>query len=325
MDNSIVKKWNDLSDRYTSFSPLMTTGLLLVFIIILFTSIKPQFLSVFNLGVILNQCTAYIILAVAMTFIITTGGIDISVGSQIALTGVITGHALVIWNFPIWVCLLIAIFVGMILGAFNGFFIAKLEVPPIIVTLGTFTLYRGLAYVILEHRTLFRFPQNFLWISRGRIIPLVPMALVAAIIVVVIGYFLFNETKFGRHVTAVGGNLEASRLSGINVVKTKFFSYVIMGLASGIATITLLSRLGAAQASLAYGYEFHTIAAVVLGGTAIMGGKGLLLGSFLGALVLGFVENGLVVIGLGYETQRLVLGLTFIIIVVFRTLQEKEQ
>lgn len=313
-----------MNDKYTSFSPLMTTGILLVLIITLFTAVKPQFLSVSNIGFILNQSTAYMILAVAMTFVITTGGIDISVGSQIALTGVVTGHALVIWNFPLWLCLITALLVGALLGAFNGFFVTKMKVPPIIVTLGTFTLYRGLAYVILEYRTLFRFPQEFLWISRGRILPLLPMSLLIAITFGIIAYFVFNETKLGRYITAVGGNEDASRLSGINVDKAKFFSFVIMGLASGLASITLLSRLGAAQASLAYGYEFHTIAATVLGGTAIMGGKGILVGSFLGAVVLGVMENGLVVVGLGYETQQVILGLAFIAIVVFRTIQEKD-
>jgi len=321
--NALVEKWNDLSERHPDFSPLMTTFLVLVGLMVLFGAINPRFFSPFNLHVMLLQSSAYLILVVGMTFVITSGGIDISVGSQVALIATIGGYAFVTFGLPLWLSFVITVFAGGVMGLFNSIFISKFRVSPIIVTIGTFTLFRGLAYVILEYRVIFGFPESLLWLARGRILGLAP-AIYLGVIVVIIGHLILNSTRFGTYVTSIGANQEASKLAGIAIWKMKFFVYIIMGVTCGIATMVWLARLNAAQAALGYGVEFHTIAAVVLGGTSIYGGKGLMIGAALGALVLGVVENGLVVIGLSYYWQQVLLGLIFISVVIFRTIQQRE-
>jgi ribose transport system permease protein len=258
-----------------------------------------------------------------MTFVITTKGIDLSVGAMVALIGTVMGVIMVTHSLPTGLALVAGIACGALCGAFNGFCVARYRVPPLIVTLGTMALFRGLSYVALGHQILFGFPQDFLWIARGRILGLAP-SVYLAVIVVVLGYIILNKTRFGQHVTSVGGNEEAARLSGINVRRVKFMVYLIMGVLSSLATMIWVARLNSVQAAVAYGVEFHTIALVVLGGTSLFGGRGLIVGSMMGALILAALENGLVLAGFTSFVQDVLLGLIFISVVAFRTLQFRE-
>jgi ribose/xylose/arabinose/galactoside ABC-type transport system permease subunit len=317
------RRWKGWADARPNFTSLATTLLLLVALILIFYGINERFLSWRNIVIILNQSAAYVILGVGMTFVITTRGIDLSIGAIVALVGTVLGLVLVTWQLPVWLALVAALATGALCGLFNGLWVARFLVPPLIVTLGTMALFRGIAYVALGHQILFGYPEAFLWIARARIFGLSP-AVYIAIAVVIWGYFFLNKTRTGQHITAVGGNEEAARLAGIDVARTRFIVYFIMGVLSALAAMVWVARLNSAQAALAYGVEFHTIALVVLGGTSLFGGRGLIMGSVMGALILGVLENGLVIVGLSSFVQQVVIGLIFIAVVAFRTLQFRE-
>lgn len=321
---SPLHNWRRWSSDYPDFVSLATTFLLLLALVLIFYAINDRFLSILNIVIVLNQSATYVILGVGMTFVITTKGIDLSIGAIVAAVGMVVGLILVTLKLPVALALLAALAVGALCGAFNGFCVAQLRVPPLIVTLGTLALFRGLAYVVLGHQILFGFPQDFLWIARGRILGLAP-AVYLAVIVVIWGYFFLNKTRLGQQIIAVGGNEEAARLSGINVWRVKFLVYVIMGVLTALATVVWVARLNSVQAGVAYGVEFHTIALVVLGGTSLFGGRGLVMGSMMGALILGVLENGLLLSGLSVFVQQVVLGLIFIGVVAFRTLQFRDR
>lgn len=318
-----VAQWRQWSRDYPNFISLMTTLALLVGLGIIFFALNDRFLSGRNVGIVLNQAAAYVILGVGMTLVITSKGIDLSVGAMVAVVGTVIGLMLVTHGLPIWFTVIAAVLVGTLAGAFNGFCVAKLRVPPLIVTLGTLALFRGVAYVILGHQILFGFPDEFLWLARGRILGLAP-SVYLALLVVIAGYLILNKTRLGQHIIAVGGNEEAARLSGINVARVKFMVYLIMGTLTALGTMVWVARLNSVQAAVAYGVEFHTIALVVLGGTSLFGGRGLIVGSMMGAIILAMLENGLVLAGLTAFVQDVMIGLIFVTIVAFRTLQFRE-
>lgn len=301
---------------------LLTTLLVLLGLIAIFYAANDRFLSQRNIVIVLNQSAPYVILGVGMTLVIATRGIDLSVGSIVAAAGMVLGLMLVEGDAPVALALAAAIAAGLLAGAFNGLCVAGLNVPPLIVTLGAMALFRGLVYVVLGHQILFGFPDDFLWIARGRILGLSPAVYLAGAVVMV-GFALVHFTRFGRNVIAVGGNEEAARLSGVNVARTKFLVYLILGGLSALAAIVWIARLNSTQASVAQGVEFHAIALVVLGGTSLFGGRALILGSLLGAIALGVLENGLAVVGLPSFVQQTLLGLIFILVVAARTTQDR--
>jgi ribose transport system permease protein len=321
--SSPLAQWRQWGADYPNFTSLATTFLLLFAIALVFFAINDRFLSARNVGIILNQSAAYVILGVGMTLVITTKGIDLSIGALVAVVGSVVGLILVTHQMPVWVAIVAAMFVGAMAGAFNGFCVAQLRVPPLIVTLGTLALFRGIAYVMLGHQILFDFPPEFLWLARGRILGVAPSVFLA-LFVVILGYLFLNKTRIGQHIISVGGNEEAARLSGIDVWRVKFVVYLIMGWLASLATLVWVARLNSVQAAIAYGVEFHTIALVVLGGTSLFGGRGLIVGSMMGAIILAMLENGLVLSGLTAFVQDVMIGLIFVTVVAFRTLQFRE-
>lgn len=317
---SQIRQW---TNDYPNFTSLATTFLLMMAIVVIFFGINERFLSLRNIVIILNQSAAYVILGVGMTLVITTKGIDLSVGAMVAVVGAVVGLILVTWQMPVWIAIMAAMLVGILAGAFNGFCVAQLRVPPLIVTLATLALFRGVAYVTLGHQILFDFPDEFLWLARGRVLGVAPSVWLA-LIVVIAGYILLNKTRLGQHIISVGGNEEAARLSGINVKRVKFSVYAIMGFLAALGTMVWVARLNSVQAAIAYGVEFHTIALVVLGGTSLFGGRGLMFGSMMGAIILAMLENGLVLSGLTSFSQDVMIGLIFVTVVAFRTLQFRD-
>jgi ribose/xylose/arabinose/galactoside ABC-type transport system permease subunit len=321
--NALIELWRRYGTDHPNFLSLATTALLLVALVILFYLINERFLSWRNIVIVLNQGAPYVILGVGMTFVITTKGIDLSIGAIVALAGTVMGLVLVTWKLPLILALVAGLAAGAACGAFNGFCIARFRVPPLIVTLGTMALFRGISYVVLGHQILFGFPDEFLWIARARIFGISPAVYLAAA-VAIWGWFFLNKTRTGQNIIAVGGNEEAARLAGIDVNRVKFIAYTIMGVLAALATMVWVARLNSVQAAIAYGVEFHTIALVVLGGTSLFGGRGLVMGSLMGALILAILENGLVIVGLSSFVQQVLLGLIFITVVAFRTMQFRE-
>ena len=300
---------------------LISSIAMLVVLVIVFSFTSERFFSQVVLVNVLNQASIYVIAGVGMTLVLTSGGIDISIGSIIGLTATIMGLLMIDQGMPAVVAIVVALLVGALCGAFNGFLVAVVKVPPIIVTLGTLTFFRGLAYLLGEGRVFMRFADPLPWLGDGRVLGL-PMPVYIAALTVIGGHFFLTSTRMGQRITAVGGNEEAARLAGIDVVRTKFFTYVIMGLLTGLTTIVIVARQDAAQAVFGFGIELHIIAAVILGGTSLFGGRGLILGTVLGALILGVLDTGLLLSGVVQFWQLVALGILLIAVVAFRMARE---
>ena len=320
----IIRKWRWLSGEYPNFNLLMSTFLLLLLLILIMSIASDKFFTQQNILNILTQASIYMVAGVGMTLILTTSGIDISIGSMVGLITSVIGISLVNYNFPPWASVLLGLFIGSLCGLFNAFFIVNLRVPAIIVTLGTLTVFRGLAYVIAEGTIYSQFPKSYLLISRGNFLG-IPLPIWIALIVFILGQYLLTSTRIGRHISAIGGNEVAAKFSGINVNRTRFIVYVIMGLLVGLVSVMLTARLNAAQAVLGQGLELHVIAVVVIGCTSLFGGRGLMIGTILGALVLGVLENGLLLARVSFFWQRVLLGMIFVIVVAIRSYTQKKE
>ena len=273
---------------------------------ILLTILTPHFFTVSNLLNITEQTTINALVAVGMTFVILSGGIDLSVGSIVALSGVVLGSALQA-HVPIPIALLAAIAVGALCGAVNGLLITAGRLPPFIATLGLMSIARGAALLYTDGRPVSGFDDSFRAISIARPL-MIPAPVVLMIVVYVVAHLLLTTTTFGRYVYAIGGNEEATRLSGVRVGLHKTMVYVLAGITSAIAAITLTARLNSAQPIAGIMYELDAIAATVIGGTSLLGGSGTLVGTLIGSLIMGVLRNGLNLLGISSFLQQVVIG-----------------
>jgi ribose/xylose/arabinose/galactoside ABC-type transport system permease subunit len=270
------------------------------------------FLQPDNLRNVLRQVSMESIIAVGMTLVIISGGIDLSVGSTVALTGVVT--CLTMTNLPgpflfvFPVSVLAGILVGAVCGAFNGFFVTKFDIPPFITSLAVMTAARGLSYIICGGQPIWNLPDGFSWVGRGFVFGFVPVPVIIMFLFVIAGHIFLSQTKYGRRIYAVGGNAEAARLSGINVKQYLFLVYVLTGILAAAAGIILASRLGAGDPKSGMMWELNVIAAVVVGGTSLNGGEGSIIGTFFGALIIGVVNNTLNLMNVDAYWQQVVLG-----------------
>lgn len=319
---NVITKWNNLGKHNPDFQILKPTFLIFIGLLILMSLGSDVFLTPRNITNILTQSAMYVIMGVGMTIVLNTGGIDISIGSMVGIATAVIGDVIVNHGMPVWLGLLGGLGAGLLCGMFNAFFITYLKIPPIIVTLGTWTMFRGLAYVYLGGTIYYNFPASFLGLARGRFLGLpVPVWIAAAVFIW--GHYFLTRTKTGRQITALGGNEEAARLAGINTRALRFFVYSLMGLLTGLATIIVTARLDSAAPGTGAGFEMHTIASVVLGGTSLFGGRALMFGTLFGVLMLGVVENGLLLAGISFFWQRVLLGFIFVIVVGFRTFRSR--
>ena len=258
-----------------------------------FSLITDTFLTQTNLLNILRQIAPLMIVAVAMTFVITTAGIDLSVGSVLALVNALAAISLqagLYW--PLVLALMLG--VGVVIGLFQGFFIAYEGIPAFIVTLAGLSSIRGAALLLTKGYSIPIDPQSpFNAIGRGWIFGL-PMPAIIAVVVLALGFIVFNETTFGRYVTGVGANAEAVRRAGVDTKKITLAVYALSGLAAAMAGIIIAARLGSGSSNAGGGFELDVIAAVVLGGTSLFGGRGTMLGTMLGALTVAVIGNGLI-------------------------------
>lgn len=267
----------------------------LVFLIVVVSFLNPNFFTVDNLLNILRQTSVNAIIAVGMTLVILTAGIDLSVGSVLALCGAFAA-SLIAMEVPVLIAVPTALVAGALLGAISGVIIAKGKVQAFIATLVTMTLLRGVTMVYTEGRPISAgftdTADQFAWFGTGYGFG-IPVPVWIMVIVFAGAWYLLNHTRFGRYIYALGGNESATRLSGINVDRVKIGAYAICGLLSALAGIIVTSRLSSAQPTAGMGYELDAIAAVVLGGTSLMGGKGRIMGTLIGALIIGFLNNAL--------------------------------
>ena len=275
-------------------------------LIVVLWILTPHFLTVSNLLNVAQQATIIAIIAVGMTFVIITGGIDLSVGSVLAFAGVVMASALQS-GVPLPLALLIGLGVGLLSGVINGLLITVGRLPPFIATLGMMSVARGAALMFTEGRPISGFSEGFRSIATGEILR-VPMPVVIMIVVYLIAHFVLKRTKLGRYTYAIGGNEEAALLSGINVRLNKTLVYGIAGLLSGLAAILLTARLNSAQPIAGMNYELDAIAATVIGGTSLLGGEGTVSGTLIGALIMAVLRNGLNLLSVSSFFQQVVIG-----------------
>lgn len=288
-------------------------GLFLIVIVI--TILNPSFMTTDNILNILRQVSISALIAFGMTFVILTGGIDLSVGSTLALTGAVAATMLASGIDPV-LTILAALLLGAILGAVNGIIIAKGKVAPFIATLATMTIYRGLTLVYTDGRPVSDLGNEitFQMLGKGYFFG-IPVPVCTMILAFIVLYVIMHKTTFGRRVYAVGGNEAASKLSGINVDRVKIAVYSLTGMLAALSALILTSRLNSAQPTAGTSYELDAIAAVVLGGTSLTGGKGWIFGTLVGALIIGVLNNGLNLIGVSSFFQQVVKGIVILIAV----------
>jgi ribose transport system permease protein len=295
----------------------------LILLIIVFSIICPPFRTLNNLLTVALQTSIISFIGVGVTFVIITAGIDLGIGSVIALSGVATGLAMNA-GCPSLPAILLGLVVGIICGLFNGFVISNMKLPPFIATLGTMMIARGLALYITNAAPI-TVSSPFFDLLGGTIpgtnfpVPIIIMILVALVFA-----FVLNKTRLGRYAYAIGSNEEAARLSGLKIKRTKYMLYAISGLLAALAGIVLASRLSTAQATAGNAYELDAIASAVIGGTSLNGGVGTIMGTMIGAFIIGVLRNGLNMLGVSSFIQSIVIGGVLIVAVYIDQLRNKK-
>ncbi len=285
----------------------------LVILIIFFAVSEKSFLKINNIFNILRQVSIVGVCAVGMTFVILTGGMDLSVGSVLGVSAVSASLIMAGGIHPI-VAVVVSLAIGALTGFINAFFINKVEIAPIIMTLGMMTILRGVAYIISGGLPVYGVPEGFTFIGQGYI-TVIPVPVLFMIIAFAVGYFVLNKTVFGRSVYGIGGNQEASRLSGVNVKKVIYKVYMLAGMLYAIAGLILLARVNSGQPKAGDGYEMDVITACVLGGISVSGGEGRMSGVIVGVLLMGTLANGMVILNVPEFWQWVVKGSVLILAV----------
>ncbi len=287
-------------------------ALLLLFLVFALTS--DVFITAKNLLNITRQVSVNALIAIGMTFVIVTGGIDLSVGSVVALGGIISSSMMVDLHLPVWVAILAGILVGTFTGLINGVLITYMNMPAFVTTLGTMTMLRGVGYIYTQGYPIYNLPKAFKQIGQGHLRS-IPIATLILLAVAIIAYLILRRTVFGRHIYSIGGNKEASKLMGVHVNTVQLLTYVLCGTITGIAAIVQTARLGSGMPTIGTGYESDAIAAAVIGGTAMAGGSGTIPGTILGTLLLGVLSNGLGLLDVDSYVMQVISGAVVIIAV----------
>ena len=289
--------------------------LALIVLIIIVSILSPSFLSITNLMNLMRQVSTNALIAFGMTFVIITGGIDLSVGSTLALSSAIMAGMIVNGIDPL-IAMTVSLIAGFVLGAVNGLLITKGKLVPFIATLATMTIYRGATLVLTDGKPITGLDETFIFqfMGRGYFFG-IPFPIVITLVVFALLFVLLHKMSFGRKTFAIGGNEKASFIAGVKRNKIKIFVYSISGVLASLAGIILTSRLNSAQPTAGESYEMDAIASVVLGGTSMSGGKGRIFGTLIGALIIGTLNNGLNLLGVSTFYQQIVKGIVIIIAV----------
>lgn len=292
---------------WKKFSRELGIIIALIILVVIFGLLEPLYLTPTNLLDIVNQTVINGLLAVGMTLVIITGGIDLTVGSTMAVVIVSIGQFLINGLNP-FISVILGMVLGFILGTINGFLISKMKLQPFIVTMGMMSLYRGVAYLITGGWPVLNIPQRFRTIMDGDLIGIIPSSVIILLVVTFVAYILLKHTKFGTYLYSMGSNEEATRLSGVNVDKNKILAYAACGVTTALAGMVILAKLGTGEPAAGQGYELNAIAAAAVGGTSLSGGKGSIVGTFFGALLLQALRIGLIVIGVDTFWQYIATG-----------------
>ncbi len=300
----------------------------LVVLFVFFTVMKSSFASYINLMTIALSTCVNGLLALGVTFVITSGGIDLAIGTTMTFSCVMSGISFVSWGFPIWLSILFGFFIGALCGAISGFAIAKMKLPPFIATMAMQMMTKGLSLVVSGIKPVyFTAAPGYQNIALGGFLGIEGFynAFVLFILGVVVAFMLYSRTLLGRYTLAIGSNEEAVRLSGINTDRWKIVVYMVSGLFSAAAGLIMSSRLGSAQPQLGAGYELEAIAAAVIGGTSMSGGEGSIIGTVIGAFIISTLTNGLRSLAVSTEWQTVVTGFVLAMAVYFDMLRKKHK
>ena len=305
------KRW------FTDYAPMILIWLGLV---LLFGILSDNFVTSRTLATLASQVPPLAIIACGMTLVLIIAGIDLSVGSTLALASAMLGVALVDWEFPLILAIVVAVITGGLTGLFNGAISVYLRIPSFIVTLGTLEIARGLAYLATDSQT------KYLGVAlepMARPLPGlgVPISFLIAVVVIIIGQFILTRTTYGRYLIAIGTNESAVRLAGVPTARKKISVFAITGLLTGLAAVFFTSRLGSADPNAGVGMELSAIAAVVIGGTSLMRGRGSIINSFIGVLIIATLGAGLAQIGASEPSKRVVTGLVIVLAVTIDALR----
>lgn len=319
MNDSVVATVGH-ADRRWIFHGIGLTSVVIVLAVI-FTMINPRFATVNNFANVLTQASHIIIIAVAMTYVITSAGIDLSVGSLLAVVTVV-GFELIKEGMNPALGVAIMFGLGAAIGCLTGSLIALVKIPPFIATLGMMVSLRGLALLHSAGNMHYGLPKSLTWFGQGKVFG-VPVPVIIALCTAAFGAWMFNHTKFGLYVRAIGGNREAARLAGIPVTKIEILVYGLMGLVTAIGGLIMIARIDSTQATIGTSMEIHIIAAVIIGGTSLFGGRGTIYGTVLGAILLAMMTNALVIAGVDNFWQLVIMGLIVILAVAINNLRER--
>ena len=275
---------------------------------------ESTFLNWSNISQVIRALSFIAIMSVGQSLVIITAGIDLSVGSILGLSGVVTA-VLMNSGFGIASSAIIGLIAGILCGLANGLLITKTKLPPFIATLGMMSIARGLAFALTGGETIRNLPAEFLTFGQGTFLSIPIPIIIMAIFAFVVGYFL-KATKWGRYIYAIGGNEEASHFSGVNVGRMKILVYTLCGFAAGIAGVLFTARFGVGQSTAGLGYELDVIAAAVIGGISLSGGRGTILGAVIGSLLMGILRNGLVLLNVSAYWQQVAIGLVILLAVI---------
>ncbi len=315
------------SSRGLTFLPANAIQQVLAFgaligLVIVFSLASPNFLQFNNMVGILLSTAVNGVLALGVTFVIITGGIDLSIGTVMSFAAVMAGVSITYWGLPVAVGVLVGLLAGGLAGCVNGLVIAKLRIPPFIATLGMLNVAKGLALVISGLKPVyFNNTPSFNQIAMGSVLGAmipgfeIPNAVLLLFVAAIVASLILNRTVLGRYTFAIGSNEEAARLSGVDVDRWKIAVYTLTGLFSGLAGVLIASRLNSAQPALGQGYELDAIAAAVIGGTSLSGGEGSIVGTIIGAFIISVLTNGLRIMSVPQEWQTVITGVIVVVAV----------
>ncbi len=303
----------------------MRSFLLVGFIAVLWvilSLLSPHFMTISNIMLLLQQSSIVMVAGIGMTFAILTSGIDLSIGSVAALASVVMGITITNWGFPVPVALILGLLTGTVFGTLNGILISYFKLQPMVCTLGVMSIARGLTYIFTSGRSIFVTDSFLIKIGSGRLMG-IPIIAIIALCMFVIGYIILNYTYLGRSIYSLGGNEEATRLSGINTMRIKTITYAICGLCAGVVGILYVCTLGASEPTVGQGLELNATAVTAIGGTSLLGGVGSLVGTVFGAILIGTINNGLSILNIVSYYQQLLLGVVIILAVLLERFKKK--
>lgn len=309
----------DFIKRFLPFISLLVLCLIVAVV-------EPRFLSPGNLASVVRQTTVITVMAMGMTMVMVSGGIDLSVGSLLALSGVCGALTMTTKANSLAVVLLglvVCLSVGLLGGFINGLAVTRLKIPPFIVTLGALGIYRGIALIITDGNGVVALPENFGKLAEGALLG-IPVPLLIVVVIALLVHFLLTSTQPGRYCYAIGSNVEAARYAGIRVTRYQILFYCILGLLTGLAGAIETARLVTGVPTSGEGYELNVIAAVVIGGGSLSGGQGTVVGTIIGSLIMGVLSNGANLLGISPFIQKIVIGTVIVMAVTFDEFQRRK-